>query len=320
MKRLPIYIGVMVVAFIAASFLSAKLNKEQLKFAPEKANLSGTPIAGFHKFASDVQWMRLVNYLGSLQTVDESNVKDVSARLQELIGLDPNLEKIYKDGALLISIADPQKTVEFLDTACKNEYLKNNWQIPFYAGYVMMHNAKPANYDEAVRFFDMAMKRAGSDSGASYVVSSYFRAKAKSLAQKNPAFKGDERVALLQVLFDEWETNQKSGIEGSYGRESSYAQNLNDRIIKALKDVKVASDDYTPTEAGKKLADKVINRIFDKAHICSNCTSTYDAGDKHCATCGNKVPVWGLCKVDTCKAKLKGGNAPYCTVCGAKQK
>ena len=171
MKRLPIYIIVMVVAFIAASFLSAKLNKEQLKFAPEKANLSGTPIAGFHKFASDVQWMRLVNYLGSLQTVDESNVKDVSAKLQELIGLDPNLEKIYKDGALLISIADPQKTVEFLDTACKNEYLKNNWQIPFYAGYVMMHNAKPANYDEAVRFFEMAMKRAGSDSGASYVVS-----------------------------------------------------------------------------------------------------------------------------------------------------
>ncbi len=78
MKRLPIYIVVMIAAFIAASFLSAKLNKEQLKFAPEKATLSGTPIAGFHKFASDVQWMRLVNYLGSLQTVDESNVGDVS--------------------------------------------------------------------------------------------------------------------------------------------------------------------------------------------------------------------------------------------------
>ena len=89
MKRLPIYIVVMIAAFIAASFLSAKLNKEQLKFAPEKATLSGTPIAGFHKFASDVQWMRLVNYLGSLQTVDESNVGDVSAKLQELVGLDP---------------------------------------------------------------------------------------------------------------------------------------------------------------------------------------------------------------------------------------
>ena len=77
MKRLPIYIIVMIVAFLAASFLSAKLNKDQLKFAPEKANLSGTPIAGFHKFASDVQWMRLVNYLGSLQTVDESNVEEL---------------------------------------------------------------------------------------------------------------------------------------------------------------------------------------------------------------------------------------------------
>ena len=55
MKRLPIYIIVMVVAFIAASFLSAKLNKEQLKFAlptrrkrlsssiqPAKTNISKT--------------------------------------------------------------------------------------------------------------------------------------------------------------------------------------------------------------------------------------------------------------------------------------
>ena len=216
------------------------------------------------------------------------------------------------------AIADPKKTIEFLDTACKNEYLKNNWQIPFYAGYVMMHNAKPANYDEAVRFFEMAMKRAGSDSGASYVVSSYFRAKAKGMVQKNPALKGDERVALLQVLFDEWEANQKAGMEGSYGRESTFSQNLNDRLIKALKDVKVASDDYTPSAAGKALADKVINRVFDKAHLCSNCTSTYGAGEKFCSVCGHQVPIWGLCKA--CKKPLKGGNALYCTDCGVKQK
>ncbi len=316
MKRLPIYIVVMIAAFIAASFLSAKLNKEQLKFAPEKATLSGSPIAGFHKFASDVQWMRLVNYLGSLQTVDESNVGDVSAKLQELVGLDPNLEKIYKDGAMLISIADPAKTIEFLNAACKNEYLKNNWQIPFYAGYVMMYNVKPANYDEAVRFFEIAMKRSGSDSGATYVVSSFFRAKARGLVQKNIV--KDERVALLQVLFEEWDKNQKAGAENG-GRDTAYNQNLNDRLIKALKDVKVASDDYMPTAEGKALADKVIARVFDKAHICSNCTAAYAAGEKFCASCGKPVQVWGLCKVASCKAPLKGGSAAFCSTCGAKQ-
>ena len=146
----------------------------------------------------------------------------------------------------------------------------------------MMHNAKPANYDEAVRFFEMAMKRSGSDSGANYVVSSFFRAKAKGLVQKNII--KDERVALLQVLFEEWEKNQKSGAE-SGGRDSIYNQNLNDRLIKALKDVKFA----------------------------------YAAGEKFCASCGKPVQVWGLCKVAACKAPLKGGSAAFCSTCGAKQ-
>ena len=293
-KRLAVYLIVLIVAVIAASFLSANLIVMQKSFCPEKENLSGSPIAGFHKFASDVQWMRLVNYLGSLNTVDESNVKQVAAKLQELMKLDPNLEKIYK---------------------CENPYLKNNWQIPFYAGYVLMHNTKPANYAEASKFFRMAMKRSSSDNGASYVVSSYFRAKAKEMVQKKQC--NDERLALLKVLFAEWTKNHKGG-NGEYAGEGM-VQDLNSRLIKALRDVKVASDDYTPTAEGKKFADMVIAKVFDKEHICSHCTAPYGAGETFCASCGTKVPVWGLCKEPTCKKPLKNGNAPFCSYCGKKQ-
>ena len=315
-KRLAVYLIVLIVAVIAASFLSANLIVMQKSFCPEKENLSGSPIAGFHKFASDVQWMRLVNYLGSLNTVDESNVKQVSAKLQELMKLDPNLEKIYKEGALIMSIADPAQTVKFLKTACENPYLKNNWQIPFYAGYVLMHNTKPANYAEASKFFRMAMKRSSSDNGASYVVSSYFRAKAKEMVQKKQC--NDERLALLKVLFAEWTKNHKAGnSEGGAGE--GMVQDLNSRLIKALRDVKVASDDYTPTAEGKKFADMVIAKVFDKEHICSHCTAPYGAGETFCASCGAQVPVWGLCKEPTCKKPLKNGNAPFCSYCGKKQ-
>ena len=318
-KRLPLYLIVLIVAVIAASFISAKLVVMQKSFCPEKEELSASPIAGFHKFASDVQWMRLVNYLGSLNTVDESNVQQVASKLQELMKLDPNLEKIYKEGALIMSIADPAQTIKFLTQACENPYLKNNWQIPFYAGYVMMHNSKPPQYAEAAKFFEMAMKRSGSDTGASYVVSSYFRAKAKDMVQKDKSLNGDERLALLKVLYAEWENNQKAGPDGSYSRGDNGIQNLNDRLIKALKDVKVASDDYKPSVQGKKFADKVIAKVFDKAHICSNCTAPYQAGEKFCSSCGSGLPVWGLCKNQTCKKVLKNGNSPFCSHCGVKQ-
>jgi len=312
-KRLAVYLIVLIVAVVAASFLSANLVVMQKSFCPEKDNLSGSPIAGFHKFASDVQWMRLVNYLGSLNTVDESNVKQVASKLQELMKLDPNLEKIYKEGALIMSIADPAQTVKFLKTACENPYLKNNWQIPFYAGYVLMHNTKPANYTEAAKFFRMAMKRSSSESGASYVVSSYFRAKAKDLVQKKKC--NDERLALLKVLFAEWSKNRKQNESAG----DVVVQDLNSRLIKALKDVKVASDDYTPTAEGKKFADMVISKVFVKEHICAQCTSPYGAGEKFCSYCGTAVPVWGLCKEQTCKKPLKNGNAPFCAHCGKKQ-
>ena len=245
-------------------------------------------------------------------------VNDVIPNVESIIHF--SLEKIYKDGALIMSIADPDKTIEFLTTACNNQYLKNNWQIPFYAGYVMMHNAKPANYEKAAEFFEMSMKRSGSDTGASYVVSSFFRAKAKDMVQKDKSLKGDEKLALLKVLYGEWENNQKMGAEGSYRNDGANTQNLNDRLIKALKDVKVASEDYKPTSDGKKYADMVISKVFDKAHICSNCTAPYDAGEKYCSSCGTSLPVWGLCKNQACKKPLKNGNAPFCIHCGAKQK
>ena len=103
-KGTIIHVVVMVVAVIAGTMLAIKLNNDQRALIPEKAELAAIPVGGFHKFAADVEWMLFVNYMGSLSTVDESNVEDVIGRLERLIALDPNLDKLYKDGVSSIAI------------------------------------------------------------------------------------------------------------------------------------------------------------------------------------------------------------------------
>ncbi len=312
MKRFIVMVVILVASVFICTILATKLNTQQRDLLPDREGLSKSPIAGFHKFASDVQWMRLVNYLGSLNTIDERNVKEVSAKLESLLALDNSNEVIYRDGVLAMSIADPQKTIEFLNKACKNEYLRNNWQIPFYAGYVMMHATKPPKYNEAAGFFLMALKRAGSDQGASYVASSYLRAKARAEAKG-----GDERYAMLKVLYEEWK-NSKGGTSDQIhlsGENGSLITNINARLIKAIRDIKVKSPDYTPSAEATVFADKLIREIFEKEHICHQCTAKYAPGEKFCSSCGAQLKVYGLCV--TCKQPLSEG-AKYCAHCGTR--
>ena len=196
-----IHIIIIIVSCLVAGILGGKLNTTQRELAPSKEAISGMPLGGFQKFISDMEWMLFVNYLGSLNTVDESNVDEVSRRLERLMSHDPNLGKIYQEGALMISIADPEKTVEILTKACNNPHLKSNSQIPFYAGFVMVQHMKPPKYKEAIPFFKMAVDRSGGGEGFNnYYASYYYRAKAKVWSDG----KFDDRHALLHVLYDSW--------------------------------------------------------------------------------------------------------------------
>lgn len=128
-KSTIIHVVVMVVAVIAASLLASKLTADQKALLPEKATMSKMPVGGFHKFMADVEWMLFINYMGSQSTVDETNIDEVTRRLERLIALDPNLDKLYQDGVSSISVADPEKTVELLKRACENHHLRNNAEI-----------------------------------------------------------------------------------------------------------------------------------------------------------------------------------------------
>ena len=305
------HIIIIIVSCVVAGIIGGKLNTTQRELAPNKGDISGMPLGGFNKFISDMEWMLFVNYLGSLNTVDESNVDEVSRRLERLMSHDPNLGKIYQEGALMISIADPEKTVEILNKACNNPHLKTNSQIPFYAGFVMVQHMKPARYKEAIPFFKMAMDRSGGSTEGSnnYYASYYYRAKAKVLGNG----KLDDRVALLHVLYDTWlgDTRDDNYIGGTIGD----SQDMKTRLFNAVRNAKTESDDYKPTVVGQALADTVIKRVFSDSHICHDCTTPYRPGAKFCGNCGAALKVYGICQF--CQKAIPSG-ARFCVTTGQK--
>ena len=307
-----IHIIIIIVSCLVAGILGGKLNTTQRELAPSKEAISGMPLGGFQKFISDMEWMLFVNYLGSLNTVDESNVDEVSRRLERLMSHDPNLGKIYQEGALMISIADPEKTVEILTKACNNPHLKSNSQIPFYAGFVMVQHMKPPKYKEAIPFFKMAVDRSGGGEGFNnYYASYYYRAKAKVWSDG----KFDDRHALLHVLYDSWlgDTRDENYVGG--GTMGGDSVDLKDRLFNAIRNVKNESEDYKPTVDGNKLADAVVQRVFSDSHICHACTAAYGPGVEYCSGCGTKLKVYGVCQFCQ-KAVLPG--AKFCTTTGQK--
>jgi hypothetical protein len=312
MKRNAIHVVIIIVAVLGGWLLAQNLHQKQLELSPTRATLSKLPLGGFHKFLSDVEWMFFVNYLGSLNTVDGDNVKQVVSRLERLMSYDPNLSKIYQEGAAMISIADPVKTVEILDAACENPNLKSNSQIPFYAGFVMVQHMTPPNHKDAIRYFKMAIERSGGkDQGNAYYTSYYYRAKAKVLAGEK---KLDDRHALLQVLFNEWDDAILNS-RGDVPTSEYNSQDLKERLLLAVRNTKNPPEDYKPTAEAVKLADEITKKVFSDAHLCHSCATAYCPGDKFCGACGTEVIVYGLCPF--CKEVLTPG-AKFCVKTGQK--
>ncbi len=314
-KSLLTHIALMVVAIVVGYYLTVNLTERQEKITPEKKDLSKAPIAGFQKFAADVKWMFFINYLGSLKTVDDQNLPEVTKRLEEIIAYDPNFESAYKDGVLSMSVADPAKTVEILNKACQNDYLKNNWQIPFYAGFVISHHAKQPDHKEAAKFYLMAIQRAG-DKPEAYLINSYLRAKAAAKGQGK-----DEKLTMLEVLYDEWKNQAharrdigEAGAPIGSGDIStgSGIPDLTDRLLKAAQEIKNAE---SPTPEMLSLVEEIRGKVLAGQHLCIKCLTPFAAGDKFCSKCGADVKVYGTCA--QCGAVVKGD---FCSACGAKAK
>jgi hypothetical protein len=310
-KSLVVHIIVIVISVALGSILASSLAGRQMSIAKSRDELSKSPLGGFNKFASDVQWMLFINYCGSINSVKEENVDEIYNRLNTILRNDPDFVKAYNIGGMMLSVRAPVKSAEILMRGANNPNLKNNWKLPFLAGYVLSHNVKdkddPKRLKKAEEMFRLAVQRGNPPEH--HVVSSLLRTRAKRIAKKGKS-NGipivNAKHAYLCAWFDEWRKSNK-GREG-FSSASVGISDMNERILKAAQEAKAS-------EPGNKdilkTVDKVIGKVLANQHLCLECLSQYNAGDKFCSSCGLKVAVYGIC--GKCGTVMKG---KHCSACG----
>ena len=311
------HIVVLIVSLSLASYLASVLVTDKGEIAKSREQLSKTPLGGFNKFASDIQWMFFINYCGSLNAVNTENANIIYEKLDRLLKNDPDFEKAYRIGGMMLSIRAPMKAVDILSRGANNKNLENNWKLPFLAGYVLFHNVKdednPERLKQAEEMFAEAVKRC--NSSEHHVVSSFLRAKAKRFEKRGkigstPVI--NEKHAYLLALYDEWNKQQASEVIAYAPYLGTAGHTLSDRMLETIQQIiKENKDDRIIMHT----VDKVVKRVLKGKLLCPNCMREYQPGDKYCCHCGQKLKECGTCK--KCGAILKG---KFCSQCGTENK
>ena len=154
---------VMVVALVLSSYLAQKLLPQEKAIAKTRDQMTKKPMGGFNKFVSDVQWMRFINYCGSQKSVTKENAIKIYSKLDNILNHDPDFEKAYTIGGMMLSVRAPLNAYKVLKRGAENPHLAKNSKLPFLAGFVLEHNVKDSEkadrLQEAERMFKMAIKR-----------------------------------------------------------------------------------------------------------------------------------------------------------------
>jgi len=322
-KSLIVHILVMVIAAAAGSFIASTLVMDQNKLCSARIKVGQKSACGFNKFIADVQWMLFINYCGSVGSIKADNVNEVYTRLASIIRNDPDFDKAYEIGALMISSQAPEKAVELLKIGCDNPRLSANWKIPFLTGFVMIQNVNKNDLpaltkklkNDAEGFFEMAARR--SSPPERYVVSYLMRAKAaklgktwKSKGSKDTIQIINDRHALLCAWVNE-ATISNVGKMDEMSSASIVQSSTKDITQKVLSIASSLREEFPNDPNIAKSMNDLKTSILKGQNFCNKCMAVYAAGDKYCSGCGSKVVVYGVC--DKCGAVEKGA---FCSQCG----
>lgn len=313
-RRIIIHLIVILITVIGGGMLAEILIGTQAKISVAKSAFS-PHIAGFNKFASDIQWMLLINYFGSIERVDDENSDKIYKKLKTIVDNDPNFEKAYEMASLMLSAAAPLKAVDILQKGIDNRMLSHNWRLPFYAGFTVSHYYPEKDSTKTLKiaedYFKEAMKRC--EHLEKSVISQLIYVKSK-IIKNNKNYKGvkitSDRHARLCALYDEWKKAAQKMRNMEYIDSGNHLQiDLEQMLLSTAQSAK-RSDPENPDLL--KTIDLVKKDVFLSQHLCENCLSTYSKGDKFCATCGQAVEVYGICH--ECGSTTKG---KFCSSCGA---
>jgi hypothetical protein len=280
--------------------------------------ISKAPLGGFNKFASDVQWMLLINYAGGLENIEKAESDEIYKRLNDILANDPDLEIAYNMGGMMLTHSDPVKCAEIFVRGANNPNLKNSWQIPFSAGFVLdryvTDKDDPDRLKKAEEMFRLAASRTTED--ATNINSALLRVRAKRIA-KNGNWNGipiaNDEHALLCTIFDEWRKSGGTSDDNSNKMPGeTKISDLKDRLLRAAKNAK--ESDPTNKNILETIA-KVVKLASEDQHLCTGCLTSYAGGEKFCSQCGTAVVVYAVCT--KCPAVVNGN---FCSQCGSAGK
>ncbi|NOY75954.1 MAG: hypothetical protein GXP32_09235 [Kiritimatiellaeota bacterium] len=317
---------VMIVALALSSYLAQKLLPEEMAIAKTRKSLTKAPMGGFNKFSSDVQWMLFINYCGRQKSVTKENADIIYSKLNNILKNDPDFEKAYAIGGMMLSVRAPLKAYDILKRGAENPHLAKNSKLPFLAGFILEHNVKDADkadrLQEAERMFKMAIKRSGSPEYHLY--SALLRTRAQLMLQGDKTWREgivlvNKKHAYLAACFDEWDRSRTAdgtlGAKGAVMVEGAVMSGdtgakLTKRMLKTCQELRKANPDEQ--NVAKTIA-LVMNKVLGSSNLCTHCLAPYNAGDKFCSQCGTQVDPYGICV--KCGAVLHG---PFCSKCGVK--
>jgi len=324
-KSVVVHILVMVIAAAAGSFIASSLVMDQNKLSSTRIKIGQKSACGFNKFIADAQWMLFINYCGSAGSVKKDNVNEVYSRLASIIRNDPDFEKAYEFGTMMISNEAPGKALELLKIGCDNPRLSSNSKIPFYAGFILSRYVDKKDQAavtkklkiDAEGFFEMAARRS-SPEPERYVISYLMRAKAAKLGK---TWKPQGEKAAIQIINDKhaflcaWINEATGGYEGRPEDMSSTSivqSSTKDMTRKVLEIAANLKEEYPNDPNITKTINVLKSTLLKGQNFCGKCLTVYAAGDKYCSACGAKVPVYGVCS--KCGTVMKGA---YCSSCGS---
>jgi len=320
-KSVFIHFVTIFASLAVSSWLALSLLSKREEIARADGSLSKTPLCGLNKFVSDVQWMLFIHYCGSIYSVTQDNADDVYARLDSILRNDPDFEKAYYLGGLMLSVQAPLKSADILVRGARNKRLSSSWRIPFLAGYVLAHNVKdkdmPGRLKKAEEMYRLAIRH--SSESLPHIVSACLRTRARMIKRAGvwrdiPV--STEPQAFLCGCFDEWRKLNPSSIFDTSGSPIDCIWHSSDEADALLLNaLQCAKADAPADKNVSKTIRFILKRAFAGKHLCPRCLTPYCSGDKFCSHCGAKVEIYGVCP--DCGAVLKGD---YCSKCGRRVK
>ena len=221
--------------------------------------------------------------------------------------LDPNLERLYRDGVTFLTYINPEKAAELFERACENRNLRHSAEIPFYTGLLLLRYLEKPRYEDAAKYFRMAAMRDDGGKVQRTARHLHYKCLAHVFAEKNNI---DERRALVEVLYN----CIKSGNTLATFHEMRRLQAVpeSEMLMRALQILRRPTEYYTPIKVDLDRATEIARNVFSEFHVCHECMEEFLAGDKFCRNCGKPVEVFGVC--GKCGHLVE--NVRFCPECG----